>query len=236
MNPSSDQSNKTDILKELRAKSKHVVVTEGLDSYINELLLKSESKEHKEYLNELLALEHSNMQVPLSEARFLESLVKIMNATYVLEIGTFRGFSTTYLARALPSHGKVISCEKDERSISFIKEQWAKLNVDHKIDLRSGMALDTLKSLEKDGPVFDIAFIDGDKGNHEVYLEHCMRLIRKGGVVLVDNVLWAGIVAEEEPGDNIGRNLQKFNEDVFEKYGASACLIPAWDGVTMIVK
>lgn len=232
----SDYHSRTDILKELGAKLKHVPITEELASYINNLLLIHEPAPYKEYRERLMTVEHSNMQISLSEARFLESLVKLTQATRVLEIGTFRGFSAAYLARSLPVGGKVITCEKDERSLASIQSGWKDLGVDHMIELRVGLAVDTLKGLKSEHSVFDLIFIDADKGTYEEYLTHSMDLVRKGGVILVDNVLWAGLVAYDDPGDNIGRHLQKFNQHVFERYGASACLIPAWDGVTLIVK
>lgn len=222
-------------LKSAREKNKHILVDESLSAYIDDLLLKSESEDTKEVLTETLTLAHSEMQIPLSQARFLESIIQMTGAKKVLEIGTFWGFSSAFIARALPIDGILYTCERDERVWPIAENYWKKLGVVEKIVQKKGQGIDICQELISSNEIFDLIFVDADKGNYKQYLEYVMKLIKPKGVILLDNILWAGLVADEDPGDNVGRNLKVFNEYLFETYGTCASIIPAWDGLAVIV-
>jgi predicted O-methyltransferase YrrM len=183
--------------------------------------------------------ERSYLQIPFSQARFLEVLAKSIKAKNVLEIGTFRGFSTAFLARALPEDGVVFTCDEDSRYISAARRFWEALGVDEKIHFELDMASKTLSRLVEDEPTrgfFDLVFIDADKENYRLYVEQSMELLRDGGLMIIDNTLWKGLVEFEDPHDNGAIHMKKFNSWVFESYGRDACLVPGWDGAILIWK
>lgn len=219
--------------------SKHVPIGTLLEEYIYKLMASGESVEDLYEMRQLEAGARSYLQVPLSEARFLETLTKAIGAKNVLEIGTFCGFSTAFFARALPKGGIVFTCDEDKRYVDVAKDFWNHLGVADKINFELGEATTILHKMLEDKPsleFFDIAFIDADKQNFRQYAEMSMKLLRKGGVLLIDNTLWKGLVPYKESFDNNAEHIKALNEWVFKTFGTSATLIPAWDGLTMIVK
>ncbi len=227
-------------LKYVNARStKHTYINKGLAEYINQQLFKSELPMHIHAMKALERGERSYLQIPLSEGRFLENLVKSVGAKNALEIGTFRGFSTALIARALPKDGIVFTCDEDTRYISAARRFWESLGVGEKIHFELGIAASTLERLVQDEPTlnfFDFIFIDADKENYRLYVEQSMKLLKNGGLMVIDNTLWKGLVEFKHPYDNGALHIQKFNSWVFDSYGRDACLIPGWDGVTMIFK
>jgi predicted O-methyltransferase YrrM len=219
--------------------NKHTYISKGLSEYINHELSKSELPIHIHAMKSLEKGERSYLQVPLSEARFLENLIKVTKTKNVLEIGTFRGFSTAFLARALPEDGIVFTCDEDTRYVSAARRFWEALGVDEKIHFELDLATRTLERLVQDEPTldfFDFVFIDADKENYRIYVEQSMKLLKEGGIMMIDNTLWKGLVEFKDPYDNGAKHMQEFNSWVFDTYGRDACLIPGWDGLTMIYK
>lgn len=220
-------------------KTKHVPVSTLLGEYMERLVAKGERVEDLYEMRQLSQSERAYLQVPMTEARFLEVLMKSLNAKNVLEIGTFCGFSTASIARGIQKNGIVFTCDEDKRYVETAKNFWKHMGVEQKIHFELGEAKKILHRMVEDKPsleFFDVVFIDADKENYRQYAELCMKLLRKGGVMLIDNTLWKGLVAFKDPRDNSAVHIQALNEWIFETYGRQASIIPAWDGVVMVVK
>jgi O-methyltransferase len=219
----------------LKRLTKDVKMTEELAQYVEELHATSEDKGFLNIADNTWEIEHSFLQIPLSEAKFLSLFVKALKAKKVLELGTFRGWSAAWIAKALPDDGVLTSVDHDGRNAEITKELWQKLGLTNKINFILKDGQDALKELKKEGENFDLIFIDAHKAEYKRYLDLSWEILNEGGVLLADNTLWTGLTAEDttEPRANY---MKDFNDYVFEKFGGQACLIPAWDGVVMVVK
>ena len=155
-------------------------------------------------------LEMGIMQISADQAQFMMLLLKLINAKRVIEIGTFTGYSALVMANALPDDGVIVACDINEEWTSMGKHYWEQAGVSQKIDLRLAPALDTLKQLINDGQkeTFDAAFIDADKINMLNYYEYCLKLVRSGGLIMLDNVLWGGSVADPNKQDDDTRAIR----------------------------
>lgn len=223
----------------LARRTKHVYVGVQLEEYINKLTAQSEKVEDLYEMQQLQSAERSYLQVPFTEARFLQVLTKSLKAKNIIEIGTFSGFSTAFIARGIEKEGIVFTCDEDSRYIEKAKSFWKHMGVEDKIHFELGEATKILHRMVEDKPslgFFDMAFVDADKENYRQYAELCMKLLKKGGVLLIDNSLWKGLVQFKESRDNSAEHVKAVNEWVFETYGNNATLIPAWDGLLMVVK
>lgn len=179
----------------------------------------------------------ANMQISPDLGQFLTVLMKGIGARRTLEVGVFTGYSSTVTALALPADGKLIACDVSEEFTAMARRYWAKASVDHKIDLRIAPALETLDALIAGGEgQYDFAFIDADKGNYWGYFERCLRLLKKGGIIAVDNVLWSGRVADESDQQDNTIAIRDFNRRVHEDARVAASLVPVGDGLTLAVK
>jgi len=183
-------------------------------------------------------LEAASMQISPDQGQFMALLLKLINARRVLEIGTFTGYSALVMALALPEDGKIICCDKSEEWTSIAEEYWAKAKVDGKIDLRLGSALDTLNELVDAGEAgkFDFMFIDADKENIPNYFELGLKLVRPGGLIAVDNVLWGGSVINPEKQDADTIAIRAFNQQLKEDDRVDLSLVPIGDGLTLAMK
>jgi len=159
--------------------------------------------------------------------------VKLTGAKRCIEIGTYTGYSALAVALALPKDGKVICCDVSEEFTNVGRPFWKKAKVENKIDLRIGPALETLKTLK--GP-FDFVFIDADKGNYVNYYERCLKLLRRGGLMAIDNVLWSGEVANPAAKDDLTVALRKFNDFVHGDERVDLVMLSIGDGVTLARK
>lgn len=171
------------------------------------------------------------MQVGRLEGRFLKMLVRLTRARLVLEIGMFTGYSALMMASALPEDGRLITCEVNSKAAAVARRYFAESPHGHKIDVRMGPALETLRNLK--GP-FDFAFIDADKENYPAYYELCLERLRPAGVMAVDNVLWSGRVLN--PEDEATRAIVAFNERVRGDDRVDHALLTIRDGVMLVVK
>jgi caffeoyl-CoA O-methyltransferase len=142
----------------------------------------------------------SQMQIAPEQGQFMALLVQLMGASKLLEIGTFTGYSALSLALVLPPDGKIVACDTSEEYTAVARRYWQEAGVADKVDLRLAPALETLDELLGSGQAetFDFAFIDADKGNYDNYYERSLQLLRPGGLVAIDNVLWSGRVADEQ--------------------------------------
>ena len=175
----------------------------------------------------------AGMQIGADQGQFMAILVRMMGAKRCLEIGTFTGYSALAVALALPKDGRIVCCDVSEEWTAIGRRFWKKAGVEKKIDLRIAPALETLKKLK--GP-FDFAFIDADKENYLAYYERCLKLLRRGGVIAVDNVLWSGEVANDGARDATTVALREFNDALHEDRRVDIALLSIGDGVTLALK
>ena len=179
-----------------------------------------------------------NMQISPEQGQFIALLVELTGARKCLEVGTFTGYSTLSLALALPEDGQIVACDISEEFTSRAKPYWQEAGVARKIDLRLGPALETLDALIADGEsgAFDFAFIDADKVNYQGYFQRALDLIRRGGLILVDNVLWSGAVVDPARDDEDTEAIRAFNQACAGDPRISLSLVPIGDGLTLARK
>jgi caffeoyl-CoA O-methyltransferase len=192
----------------------------------------------RELREETAKLPMAGMQIGPDQGQFMALLVKLMGAKRCLEIGVFTGYSSLSVALALPPDGRIIACDVSEEWTAIARRYWEKAGVAHKIDLRLGQALTTLDALRsRDGEgSFDFAFIDADKGNYLAYYERCLTLLRRGGLIAVDNTLWSGDVANPDNQKSDTASLRRFNEALHRDERVDLAMLPVGDGLTLAVK
>ena len=188
-------------------------ITEKIKNYINDFGLKlhpvqQEIIDHNNSLGDI-----KRMQIDPSQCYFLHLVIKISNIKNVLEIGTFTGLSALSISLALPDDGKLIALDKNEETNKVAKSFFKKANQDHKIKTIIKPALESLEELKNDK--FDMVFIDADKMNYKIYYEKSLKLVNKNGLIIIDNVLWHGEVADKENLDKYTINIREFNTYVF---------------------
>jgi predicted O-methyltransferase YrrM len=183
-------------------------------------------------------MKEAMMQISPDQGQFMALLVKLLNAERIIEVGTFTGYSALSMAQALPDKGKLIACDINKEWTTMAQHYWQQAGVAHKIELHLASALDTLKSLIEacQNGQFDFAFIDADKQNYQHYYEHCLQLIRPGGLIAVDNVLWGGSVADDSDQQTDTIAIREFNRFVCQDQRVEMSLVPIGDGLTLARK
>ena len=183
-------------------------------------------------------MENSVMQISPEQGQFMQFLVSIIGARNTIEVGVYTGYSALCVALGLPEDGRIIACDINEEWTKIALEYWKKAGVADKIDLQIGPALDTLTELEKNGRKgqFDFAFIDADKVNYDIYYEKCLNLVRPGGVVAIDNVLWSGAVADVSAMDENTKAIRSLNAKLHKDERVDLSMIPLGDGLTLVRK
>ena len=190
----------------------------------------------KEILNYNLSLgDQKKLQISISQAQFLQTLIKTSNTKKVLEIGSFTGFSALSMALALPDDGLLISLDKDSEFSKKAKTFYDKANV-NKITQIIKPALESLKELENSKKKFDLVFIDADKENYVNYYEKSIQLIDKNGLIIIDNVLWHGEVADKSKKDEFTKIIRDFNKHIKDDNRVTKNIIPIGDGLTICIK
>ncbi len=187
---------------------------------------------------ETAALPHAVMQISPEQGQFMALLAELVGARRVLEVGTFTGYSALVVALALPADGRIITCDVDEEMTAIARRYWAEAGVADKIDLRLGPAVDTLDALLSDGgaDTFDFAFVDADKENYDAYYERALALLRQGGLMVIDNVLWSGAVADPNQKDADTNAIRALNAKLHGDQRVSLSLLPVSDGITLARK
>jgi caffeoyl-CoA O-methyltransferase len=180
----------------------------------------------------------AGMQISPDQGQFFQFLIRATRARKCLEIGVFTGYSAASVALALPSEGRLVACDVSEEWTNVARRYWRESGVDQKVDLRLGPALETLDSMIANGESgsFDFAFIDADKPNYWNYWERVLTLLRPGGVVAVDNVLWHARVFDAAVQDETTRIMREFNRKVYEDPRVFMFLLPMRDGITLACK
>ena len=210
----------------------------NLTNDLRDYLWEKGMKEHpalEELREETAQLPESVMQICPEQGALMANLVRLMSAKRTIEIGTFTGYSALAVALALPEDGKIVACDISEEWTSIGRKKWEQAGILDKIDLRIGPALETLEELLEDGheASFDFAFIDADKANYLDYYKKCLRLVRKGGVIAIDNVLWSGAVINSEINDNDTNAIRELNNFLAQDDRVSLSMVPIGDGLTL---
>jgi len=210
---------------------KNLEITESLKKYIDNFSLKLTSVQQEiiDYNNTLGDVKR--MQVAPSQCHFLHLIIKISNIKKVLEIGTFTGLSALSIALALPEDGKLTALDKNEETNKVALSFFKKANQDHKIQTIIKPALESLDDLKNNR--FNMVFIDADKMNYKEYYERSLKLVDKGGLIIIDNVLWHGEVADETNVDKFTLNIRKFNAHIEQDKRVEQIIVPLGDGMTV---
>jgi predicted O-methyltransferase YrrM len=216
---------------------KKLSLNETLYNYLLSVSLQ-ETEVLKQLRKETATLPMSVMQIAPEQGQFMALMVKLIGAKKTLEVGVFTGYSTLVVALALPEDGKIIACDVDEEYTKIAQKYWQQAGVNHKIDLRIAPALETLDKLiaEKQENTFDFAFIDADKRNYPNYYEQTLKLIRPGGLIAIDNVLWSGQVADSKDTDKRTIAIREFNQKLHQDRRVNISLLPIADGLTLAMK
>ena len=177
----------------------------------------------------------AGMQIAPEQGALMQVLVRMLGARRYLEIGTFTGYSALCVALAMPASGRLVCCDLSDEWTSIARRFWRKAGVSSKIGLRLAPALQTLDALLREGHAgrFDLAFIDADKENYLKYFERCLRLVRRGGVIAIDNTLWYGRVVDRRQQDVDTRAIRAFNRRLHQDRRIDIALVPIGDGLTL---
>jgi predicted O-methyltransferase YrrM len=210
--------------------------TSMLDDRLYDYLLSVSLREtpaQKALREETDRLPQAIMRTAAEQAQFLGLLLRLMGARRALEIGTFTGYGTLAMALALPEGGQVIACDVSEEWTAIARRHWAGAGVAARIELRLGPALETLDQLlaANHAGAFDFAYIDADKPNLLAYYERCLTLVRAGGLIAVDNVLWSGSVADPADRDASTEAIRAFNAFLHADARVDISLVPIGDGL-----
>jgi predicted O-methyltransferase YrrM len=216
---------------------KSSITTEQVARYVVEKIV-IESDIEKNLRKETQKLSNAGMISPSDVGALLTILAQSSNAKKALEIGTFTGYTALKVALALPEDGKLICCDISSDWPSIGKPFWNEAKVSKKIDLRIAPALDTLNGLINEGQsgTFDFAFIDADKTGYDSYYEACLKLLRPGGLIVLDNMLWDGAVADNSIQDDTTKAIRKLNEKVSTDSRVNSCLLTVGDGLMLARK
>jgi predicted O-methyltransferase YrrM len=211
-----------------------------LDDRLYEYLVQYGTRESellKDLRTETAKMPGAGMQIGPEQGAFMGLLVELIGARRALEIGTFTGYSSLCIAGALPADGKLICCDVSEEYTKVARNYWRRAGLESKIELRIGPALATLDALiDADVEPFDFAFIDADKTNYGNYYDRAMTLVRPGGLIAIDNVLWGGDVAKPEENDEDTQAIRAVNERVRNDERVTLALAPIGDGLTLARK
>jgi len=215
---------------------KNLEITNKLENYIEKFRyqLTPVQKEIIKYNDSLGDIKR--MQIAVSQCHFLHLIIKTSKIKNVLEIGTFTGLSALSIAIALPHDGKLIALDKNKETNKVATDFFKKANQDKKIETIIKPALDSINDLKKSNNKFGMIFIDADKENYKNYYDQSIELLYKDGLIIIDNVLWHGEVADEEKNDNFTKNMRNFNNYVHNDLRTEQVIMPIGDGLTICRK
>jgi len=181
-------------------------------------------------------LDMAMMQISPEQGQFFSLLTKLLNVRRAIEVGVFTGYSSLSVAMSLPPDGQLVACDINKQCTDIAKRYWRQAGVQDKIQLRLGPALDTLQELLDSGEEsqFDFAFIDADKTNYRHYYEKCLSLIKPGGVIVIDNVLWGGAVVDKEDTSADTQAIREFNAFIHTDPRIELSMLSVADGLSII--
>jgi caffeoyl-CoA O-methyltransferase len=217
--------------------NKTINLSNELHNYLLSVTLREEPV-LKKLRDETAKMEKRNMQISPEQGQFMQLLVRLIQARNIIEIGVFTGYSALSMALAMPPGGRLIACDLSQEWTNIGKKYWKEAGVSDRIDLRLAPALETLEVLSMDWKAghFDLAFIDADKENYALYYEHCLKLLRPNGLILFDNTLWDGKVADPQCNDSETRAIRDLNQKLHRDERVDISLIPIGDGLTLVRK
>jgi predicted O-methyltransferase YrrM len=215
----------------------HTPLTDELSAYLRQITL----REPEALRSERESTEdhpHATMQTSPEQGQFLNLLVRVLGARKTLEVGVFLGYSSSWVALGLPPDGKIIACDLSEEYTARARRTWREAGVAGKIELRLGPAVETLDSLIAEGQAgtFDFVFIDADKTNYSNYYERALVLVRQGGLIVADNVLWDGKVIDPAVQDPDTEAIRAFNLKLHADPRVAITIVPLGDGLTLACK
>ena len=215
---------------------KNLEITDKIEKYIEKFSyqLTPVQKEIIKYNDSLGDIKR--MQIAVSQCHFLHLIIKTSKIKNALEIGTFTGLSALSIAIALPHDGKLIALDKNKETNKVASDFFKKANQDKKIETIIKPALDSINDLKKSNNKFGMIFIDADKENYKNYYDQSIELLNKDGLIIIDNVLWHGEVADEEKNDNFTKNMRNFNNYVHNDLRTEQVIMPIGDGLTICRK
>ena len=214
-----------------------IAITESIYQYLCDHSLR-EDPILKDLRDHTYDMEERAMQIAPEQGQFMQMLVKLIGAKNTIEVGVFTGYSSLAIALALPEDGRIVACDVNPQYTSVAEKFWGSAGVREKIDLRIGPAKNTLLELINAclTGTFDFAFIDADKINYDHYYELCLQLIRPGGLITVDNVLWGGAVSDDAINDVDTNSIRALNDKLHQDERIELSLVPIGDGLTLAMK
>ncbi|MDX2464796.1 MAG: class I SAM-dependent methyltransferase [Porticoccus sp.] len=217
--------------------NKTLNLTEQLHQYLLDVSLR-EPDILTALREETASLPSANMQISPEQGQFMALLVQLMGAKNAIEVGVYTGYSALAVAMALPDNGQIIACDISDEYTSVARRYWMQAGISEKIDLRLAPATETLSKLIEEGKssTFDFAFIDADKENYARYFELCFELLRPGGLIAVDNVLWNGAVIDSDNQDVDTCAIRAFNQQLLSDIRVTISMVPIADGLTLARK
>jgi len=215
----------------------HTQVTEQLANYIREVTLR-EPEALRQQREATDPHPQASMQTSPEQGQLLHLLARLAGAKKTLEVGVFLGYSSAWVALALPEGGKIFACDRSRKYTAQARRLWRAAGVEDKIELRLGPALETLDALIAEGNSgsFDFAFIDADKANYANYYDRALALVRRGGLIVIDNVLWHGDVTDAGKTDADTEAIRAFNRKLHADERVALSLVPLGDGLTLACK
>jgi predicted O-methyltransferase YrrM len=212
-------------------------ISDEMAAYIRSVSLREPEALHRQRLD---TDDHpqASMQIAPEQGQFLHLMARLTGARNTLEVGVFMGYSSTWVALALPADGKIIACDVNEEYTARARRTWREAGVEKKIDLRIRPALETLDELLAEGRAgsFDFAFIDADKQNYWNYYERAIQLVRTGGLIVIDNVLWHGDIINPDDRTANTEALREFNRKIHEDSRVAISLVTIGDGLMLACK
>jgi predicted O-methyltransferase YrrM len=216
---------------------KRSLLPDAIEHYVGEVIAR-ETPLQRRLRAETAAMPEAGMQIGPDQGALLALLVHLTGARRALEVGTFTGYSALVVASALPGDGKLIACDVSEEWTAIARRYWQEAGVAERIELRLGPAIVTLAELQSQGAggSFDFAFIDADKPSYDAYYEACLALVRPGGLIAIDNVLWSGAIVDPAAKDPETEAIRALNLKVRDDPRVEACLLTVGDGIMLARK
>ena len=217
--------------------NKSINLTDNLYQYLLESSLR-EPELFKALREETAKLPSANMQIAPEQGQFMALLVQLLGAKKTIEVGVYTGYSALAVAMALPDDGQILACDISEEYTAVARRYWQQAKVANKIDLHLAPATETLKQCIDEGKesTFDFAFIDADKENYAKYFNLCFELLRPGGLIAIDNVLWNGVVIDQQNQDVDTCAIRAFNQQLLSDDRVDISMVPIADGLTLARK